>query len=91
MDYGVLVHINVKIWLKLTTWKFWRRRFNAMLVGELEYESLQRLPYAFKPAEKNYLTGKDQFVSWVCPRKEIAVIPTTAGCGVEFATITTPW
>ena len=85
LDFGVFVHINAKIWLTITSWMFWRRSFNAILIGKYEYESLQRLSYAFKMDD--VLTGKDLFVSHFCPGKEIEVIPTTAPCGIHVANI----
>ena len=88
LDKGVLLRINTTIWLLLTSWMFWRRNFNALLIGQYEYESLKRLPYAFSPNDL-YSGGKDIFISWECPDREIEVIPMAAACGIKLAKIRT--
>ena len=54
-------------------WFFGRKKFNAILVGQRELESLKEMPYVYSKGTLRYNVPK--FFSYVCPEKEIQVLP----------------
>ena len=66
-------------------WSIGKRKFNALLIGREEFNLLKEMKHAHK---EGFLRDNGlKFVSYLCPKKDIQVIPVEAENYIKIANV----